>query len=325
MSRLADLVDRGLDLMVAPGFTRIGYATRSRLAHWRELDSYDLRGRVAVVTGATSGIGLATARRLAAAGATIELLGRDETKAARVADELRAHAPGGVDVVIADTSDLDAVRNAAEQLRSRHDAIHVLIHNAGALDQDYATTSGGVEQTVASQVLGPFLLTGLLLDRLRAAAPARVLWVASGGMYSERVDVEHLEMTPADYDGTKAYARAKRAQVTLAEEMARRLAGDGIVVHSMHPGWADTPGVARSLPTFRRIVGPLLRTPDEGADTLVWLAADDGEPLATTGRFWHDRRARPTHRLRSTRAGDTDAERSRLWEWCVEHTGSTWR
>jgi dehydrogenase/reductase SDR family protein 12 len=183
---------------------------------------------------------------------------------------------------------------------------------------------------VASQVVGPFLLTGLLLPALEAAAAkraARVLWVSSGGMYSEPLSVDGLEMPPAAYDGTTAYARAKRAQVTLAELWAERLAGRRIVVHSMHPGWADTPGVERSLPRFRRVVGPLLRTAADGADTLVWLAANDdlgeGSPLAATGRFWLDRRPRPLHRLASTRRSDTPEERERLWRWAEEKTG--WR
>lgn len=118
-----------------------------------------------------------------------------------------------------------------------------------------------------------------------------------------------------------AYARAKRAQVTLAELWAERLRADDVVVHSLHPGWADTPGVARSLPTFHRIVGRFLRTPDQGVDTLVWLAADDGEPLRSTGRFWHDRRPRRTHRIPATRRTDTPGERAWLWAWCVDRTG----
>jgi dehydrogenase/reductase SDR family protein 12 len=140
-------------------------------------------------------------------------------------------------------------------------------------------------------------------------------------MYSEPLVVDDLEMPAASYDGTTAYARAKRAQVTLAELWAERLAAQGIVVHSMHPGWADTPGVARSLPKFRRLVGPLLRTPAEGADTLVWLAAADGAPLTSTGRFWLDRRPRALHRLGSTRRSDSPAERARLWAWVTDKSG----
>jgi dehydrogenase/reductase SDR family protein 12 len=157
---------------------------------------------------------------------------------------------------------------------------------------------------------------------LQAAPRARILFVASGGMYSQPLSVADLEMTRADYDGTKAYARAKRAQATLAEMWAEFLQPDDIVVHAMHPGWADTPGVRRSLPTFRRITGPLLRSPEQGIDTLVWLAADDGAPLDTTGRFWLDRRPRPIHRLPSTRRSDTPAERRRLWAWCEARTGN---
>jgi NAD(P)-dependent dehydrogenase (short-subunit alcohol dehydrogenase family) len=140
-------------------------------------------------------------------------------------------------------------------------------------------------------------------------------------MYSEPLAVDRLEMGADNYNGTTAYARAKRAQVTLAEMWARRLAGEGIMVHSMHPGWADTPGVARSLPMFRRVVGPLLRTPAEGADTLVWLAVDDGAPMQQTGCFWLDRRTRPLHRLSSTQRSDTPQERQRLWDWAMQRSG----
>ena len=132
-------------------------------------------------------------------------------------------------------------------------------------------------------------IPGWLVPALAAGAPSRVLWVSSGGMYSEPLSVDQLEMSASDYDGTTAYARAKRAQVTLAELWATRLAAKGISVHSMHPGWADTPGVARSLPRFRRVVGPLLRTPADGVDTLVWLAVEDGD-VDDTERRLHRRK-----------------------------------
>lgn len=324
MTGFADAVDQALEFAVVPSFTRIGYAARSRLGHWTPLDRYDLTGRVVVITGATSGLGLAAAQTLAGDGATLEIVARNEAKASQVCQRLRkAGARGGADFVVADTGDLDAIRRVAEELAQRHDQVDALVHAAGALDATYALSPQGIEQTVASQVVGPFLLTGLLVPLLRKAARARVLWVSSGGMYPEPLSVDRLEMDPGRYNGTRAYARAKRAQVTLAQMWADRLRTDRIAVHAMHPGWADTPGVQRSLPAFRRVVGPMLRSPAEGADTIVWLAADDGPPVETTGCFWLDRRPRPIHRLRSTRQSDTPAERQRLWDWCAERSSWT--
>ncbi|MCU0310824.1 MAG: SDR family NAD(P)-dependent oxidoreductase [Acidimicrobiales bacterium] len=320
-TRAGSFVDAVLEVPVAPSFSRIGYDVRSRLDRWRPLDSYDLSDRVVVVTGPTSGLGLATARRVATLGATVVLLGRDRDRTGRVADEIvGATGNDRVSVALADMADPEAVRRAADEILDAHPAIDTLIHNAGALHPDRREAQDGTELTVAAQVVGPFLLTAQLFDRLRASAPSRVITVSSGGMYAASLDVEHLEMGD-DYRGTEQYARAKRAQVTLNELWAERLDGQGVRFHAMHPGWADTPGVAASLPTFRTLTGPLLRSPDQGADTIVWLAADDGEPLATTGRFWHDRRVRATHRLPATRRADTPEERDRLWAWCVEHAG----
>ena len=324
MSRLGDGVDAALEWSVAGSFTRLGSSLRRRLDRWEPLAGRRMEGRVIVLTGATSGLGLEAARTLAAMGATVEILARNAGKAEACCAELRRTTGNPhVAFVVADTGDLTALRRAAGELRARHPAIHVLIHNAGALDQVRQVSPDGIELTVASQVVGPFLLTSLLLPALRAGAPSRVLWVSSGGMYSEPLSVDRLEMPAGSYQGTTAYSRAKRAQVTLCEMWASRLAADRVFVHSMHPGWADTPGVARSLPTFRRIVGPLLRTPAEGADTLVWLAVDEGAPLQHSGRFWLDRRERPVHRLASTRRADSPEERERLWRWVAAKSGLT--
>ncbi|MBM3675567.1 MAG: SDR family NAD(P)-dependent oxidoreductase [Actinobacteria bacterium] len=315
----ADVIDRVLEALLVPSFSRVGIALRRRLDHWQTGAPGALEGKVFVVTGATSGIGRATAVALVRQGATVEIVARDTTKAAVVCETLRGAAQAGhVSWVQADLSDLSSVRTAAVVLLERHDRLHGLVHNAGALDASYAATSEGIEHTAASQVVGPFLFTSLLESALRAGS-GRIVWVSSGGMYSQPLSVADLDPAPADYDGTKAYARAKRAQVVLAEMWAERLLGSGVVVHAMHPGWADTPGVARSLPRFRRIMGPLLRDAQEGADTIVWLLTDDHAPRETTGRFWLDRRPRSTHRLRSTRRRDTPEERTRLWQWCNEH------
>jgi dehydrogenase/reductase SDR family protein 12 len=322
MSSLADGVDAALELSIFGSFTRVGSALRRKLEHWTPLEGRTMTDRVVVMSGGTSGLGLEAARSFASMGARVEIIARNEAKAEATCAELRRSSGNErVGFVVADTGDLAALRRAAADLLRRHPAIHVLIHNAGALDDARQTSPEGIELTVASQVVGPFLLTGLLLPALKAAAPSRVLWVSSGGMYSEPLSVDRLEMSADDYDGTTAYARAKRAQVTLVELWAKKLEADRIFVHAMHPGWADTPGVARSLPTFRRVVGPLLRTPRDGADTLVWLAVDDGAPLTESGLFWLDRRARPLHRLSSTRRSDTPEERERLWRWVVEKSG----
>jgi len=212
------------------------------------------------------------------------------------------------------------VRAAAEQVLADHARLDVLVHNAGALTAERRTNSEGVEATVASQVVGPFLMTSLLLPALRAAAPGRVLTMASGGMYAAGVAVESLEMSDDDYGGSEQYARAKRAQVTLNEMWADRIDPADVVFHALHPGWADTPGVESSLPRFHRLLGPALRSPDQGADTLVWLAADDAA-ATSSGGFWLDRRQRSIHKLPTTSRTDTPERRARLWERVAELAG----
>jgi dehydrogenase/reductase SDR family protein 12 len=321
---LAALADAALEAPVAPSFTKLGYEARKRLFHWSDLGRYDLSGRVMVVTGATSGLGRAAAEQLGSDGATVIVVGRDSVKAARVVDELRASTGNEqITSVVADMADRASVRSAASEILAVHSRLDVLIHNAGALTAERMTGPDGTEQTVASQVVGPFLLTGLLLERLAESAPARVITMSSGGMYTAGLTVSGLQMDEATYNGSKQYARAKRAQVTLNEMWAERFPDRSVVFHAVHPGWADTPGVVASLPTFHRLVGPLLRTPRQGADTMVWLAADDGEPLSTSGRFWLDRRVRSIHRLHSTGRSDTPGRRQELWDWVMSASGWT--
>ena len=139
--------------------------------------------------------------------------------------------------------------------------------------------------------------------------------MSSGGMYGAELEVESLPMTPANYNGTRQYALAKRAQVTLNEIWAEKIVDRKVVFQALHPGWSDTPGVAEALPTFKKIVGPLLRSPEAGADTMIWLAADDDRAIATSGKFWLDRRIRPIHRLNRTKRSDTPERRRALWDW----------
>ncbi len=308
------IIDNAIELPVVTSFSRFGYETRRRLGAWEPLDGYDLHGRVIVVTGATSGLGRAAAEQLARCGATLVLVGRDPERTAETARTLTSLT--GNDRVshwAADMGEHDQVRNLADHILTMHERLDVVIHNAGALTATRRVTSYGTEATVASQVVGPFLLTSLLLDRLEASAPSRVITMSSGGMYAAALQVDGLEMDENSYRGTDQYARAKRAQVVLNEMWAQRCGARGIRFHSLHPGWASTPGVDAALPRFATVMGPILRTPEQGADTLVWLAADDGEPLETNGGFWLDRRLRPIHRLVGTRRSDTPDRRNRLW------------
>ncbi|HEX9258277.1 MAG TPA: SDR family NAD(P)-dependent oxidoreductase [Acidimicrobiales bacterium] len=314
---LERVVDAALEATVAGSFTRLGYEARRALGSWDD-EPDDLAGRVVLVTGATSGIGQAAVRMLARRGATVRMLARDEGRAERACKAIVAEVEGAdVDYGLADIGDFEALKSFAATFAAAHPRLDALVHNAGALVHEHQLALSGDELTVATHVLGPFLLTHLLLTQLKAASPGRVVTVSSGGMYTQRFDLDGLEMDPQRYDGTTAYARAKRAQVVLTHEWARRVPPTEVVFNAMHPGWADTPGVRTSLPGFFRVMRPLLRTPEQGADTAVWLATAPAG-ARTSGAFWHDRRVRGEHHLPWTRGGDDPA---RLWEWCVERTG----
>jgi NAD(P)-dependent dehydrogenase (short-subunit alcohol dehydrogenase family) len=317
---VARLVDAMLEASVVGSFTRVGYLARRRLYSWPALERFRLDGRVAVVTGATSGLGRAVAELLARQGATVCIVGRDAQRTEQARAELAGATGVRVDSDLADLSSLADTAAFAGRFSSSHDRLDVLVHNAGALTHDYTRTSEGNEVTLATQVLSPFLLTSALEPLLEAATLARVIFVASGGMYTVPLDVAALDPSAGDYDGVKAYARCKRAQVALAREWTCRLAGSGPTVNAMHPGWADTPGLRKGLPGFSRALAPLLRTPRQGADTIAWLAAAP-EVAASSGGFYLDRRARAQHRLRRTRRPDEAAEAARLWDLCTLRTG----
>jgi dehydrogenase/reductase SDR family protein 12 len=316
VNALARSLDAALEATVVGSFSRVGYDVRKRLAGWAADDGRDLTGKNVLVTGATSGIGLATATRCAQLGARVRFLARDRARAERAKALIEQAGGRDVDYDLADMSDFASLRGFASRLSASSPRLDVVVHNAGALSRTFSRAPDGSELTLASHVLGPFLLTGLLLPALRAGAPARVITVSSGGMYTERLDVAELELRPHDYDGRVAYARAKRAQVALTHEWARRVPSDEVVFHAMHPGWADTPGIASGLPGFHRVMRPLLRTPEQGADTVVWLASAD-EALRSTAGFWLDRRPRSEHRVPWTRGGDGAA----LWALCEQRTG----
>jgi dehydrogenase/reductase SDR family member 12 len=307
----SSLLDTALDLSLIGGYTNVGYRIRSR--GWTPLPR--MEGKVVLITGATSGLGLAAAGGFARLGATVWLAvrNRERGEAAR-ARILEHQGEADVRVELCDLSRPESVRRFAERFTGEAQRLDVLVNNAGVLTQGRELSADGIELTLATNVIGPFLLTQLLVGLLERSAPSRIVNVSSGGMYAQKLRVDDLQSEQGDFDGPTVYARTKRAEVVLTEMWAQRLAGTGITVHAMHPGWADTAGLESSLPRFHRATRPLLRSPDQGADTIVWLGAA-AEPADSSGGFWHDRRRRPTHRLPRTR--ETEADRSRLWAECV--------
>lgn len=317
MPALSAAFDSVADRLVVPGYTKVGFLLRRRT--WQPLPAGVLRGKRAMVTGANSGLGAATTAGLAELGAHVHLVVRDRDKGDATRDEIMQRVPGAhLTVEQRDVSIMDTVREFAADFQSRQDALDILVHNAGVLPPRRQETREGNEITLATHVLGPFLLTGLLAPALRTSTGGRVIFMSSGGMYTQPLRIDDPQYRDGTYRGATAYARTKRMQVVLAHLWSRELADDGMDVYSMHPGWAATPGVTDSLPGFARVTGPVLRNPEQGADTAVWLAAAAGSAHPADG-FWHDRTRRPAHYVPWTK--ERPSQRERLWSYCLEATG----
>ncbi len=306
------LFDYLADHAVLPGmlmFSRYGYEISQRF--WSEPGEI-MTGKTVILTGGTSGIGRAAAFSLAEKKAGLTIIARNRRKAEQVCKEIIEKTGNpSVDFLVADLSLMSDISRVAEKVREKTASIDVLINNAGALFNERLETSEGFEQTFATDLLGVFYLTMLLKDALAASAQARVINVSSGGMYTQKIDVTDLENRLGTYNGAKAYARAKRGVVILTRLWAEKFRSDRIVVHAMHPGWVDTPGIQRSLPGFTERVRNILRTPEQGADTIVWLASAQ-KAVQSSGLFWLDRRPRETVLLPGT--GESEQEREKLWK-----------
>jgi dehydrogenase/reductase SDR family member 12 len=312
---LALLIDDLLELSIVGSFSRIGSTVRRRLFDWTAPPAGVLRGRTVLVTGPTSGLGRGMAGRLAGLGARVLLVGRDPVRLGSVRDELvAAHGPDCATAVVADMASLRSVSEAVDRIAAREPRLDVVIDNAGAMFPERTSAPDGIEATLATMVVGPFALITGLLPLLRRTGHARVVAVTSGGMYAQRLDLDDLAWARRPWNGPRAYGQAKRAQVALVREWARRVPPNEIAFNAMHPGWAETPGLAASLPGFSRVMGPLLRTAGDGADSAIWLAADPAA-AGQTGRLFLDRRARPFDRAPQTRL--SGADRRRLWDVVV--------
>lgn len=273
---------------------------------------------VAVVTGASSGIGLETAKALAADGWRVIALGRDRARSAAALEEIRAAASKdqGVEMIVADLSLMADAARAAREITALTDRVDVLVNNAGGSPKARVVTAEGNEAAFAGNHLGHFLLTDRLLPLLRAAAadrPAgavRVLNTSSSGHEaSPGLDWNNLQLLE-NFQPAVAYCNAKLANILFTRALARRLAADGIVVHAMHPGIVDSNFAARADDNMRAYLETRKAeavTPREGADTLIWLAAA-AEPGTTTGGYFHQRASMAVSKL-----GQDDEAAERLW------------
>lgn len=292
-------------------FTRYGYQRGRKL--WRPM-STDISGKHVVLTGASSGLGYAAAVSLLEAEADLTLIVRDKAKSESMQIALeRATGRSANAVEFADLSLLSEVRTLSEKLNAQAKPIDVLINNAGALFNEYAKTQEGIERSVALLLLSPWKLTELLHPLLAGhATTARVVNVVSGGMYTQKLMLNQLILDSERYKGSVAYARAKRALTVLTELWSEQWRQDNIAVNSMHPGWADTPGVQSALPGFRRLTQRVLRSAEEGADTIIWLARAREAGLVS-GKLFLDREPRTTHLRSATR--ESPEERELLLPW----------
>lgn len=308
------MIDSLVDRTVVIGYGRVGLLVRRRLPNW-PADPPRMDGKVVLVTGAASGLGLAAAEGFARLGASVRAVARRQQRAEQAVNEVRRAVPGAdVRPEACDVSSLVELRAFARRFTEQESRLDVLVNNAGVMPDERERSADGNELMFATHVLGPFALTALLSDLLTRSAPARVINVSSGGMYNQSLPVDDPQSERTSYGPKKLYARTKREEVVISELWAQRLEHSGVVVHSMHPGWADTQGIQRAMPGFLALTRPIIRTAEQGADTIVWLGAAP-EPLESTGQFWHDRRPRPTHYLLGA-SEDRDQDRQKLWALC---------
>lgn len=268
-----------------------------------------MRGRVCLITGATSGIGNATALGLGRMGAELVLLCRDRAKGEATADAARAAGAARVDLLVADLARRAEVRRAAAEFLAGDRPLHVLINNAGVVNVQRTVTPDGIEATFAVNHLAYFLLTTLLLERLRASAPARIVNVASDAHKFGALDFADLQNTRR-YRVMKVYGQSKLANLLFTAELARRLEGSGVTANSLHPGAVAT-GLGTNNGTWARglirVLRPFFRTPDDGAATSIHLASAP-EVATVSGRYFANCREKTPSR----HARDADAAR-RLW------------
>lgn len=277
----------------------------------KESSQTHMKGRVCLITGGTNGIGKSTACELARMGATVVIVGRDAQKTFRVVEEIRTASGNlNVDSLLADLSSQDQIRHLASEFQSKYSRMHVLVNNAGGIFMQRQLSVDGIEMNFAFNHLAYFLLTNLLLDTIRASAPARIINVSSGVHRSGKIEFDNLQ-GERSY-GPKAYDNSKLANMLFSAELARRLEGTGVTVNALHPGFANT-GFGKNNPglvmkTIRAFVPLIARSPEKGAETSIYLASSPGVE-GLTGKYFYDSHVIPA----APQATDMVVAR-RLWD-----------
>jgi len=275
-------------------------------------------GRVCMVTGASSGIGKETAKKLAEFGATVVIVCRNRKRGERAMSEIRSASDNTqVELLLADFSSLGAVRAVAGEFLEKHDSLHVLVNNAGGVRVMRSATADGFETTFQVDFLSHFLLTNLLLELLKRSAPSRIINVSSASHYRGHVNFDDLQMKKG-YGVMKAYSQAKLAQVLFTYELSRRLEGTGVAVNCLHPGavatniWKGSMGPLSFLGNISRL---FLISPEEGAETPVFLASSP-EVEGVTGKYYDHKREK-----QSSDESYDQSEAKRLWDESERMTG----
>ena len=250
-----------------------------------------MQGRICLITGGTNGIGKSTAQGLARMGATVVIVGRNAQKTAQVVEEIRAASGNNtVDSLLADLSTQQEVRRLASDFKRKYSQLHVLLNNAGGTFTTRQLSVDGIEMTFALNHLAYFLLTNLLLDTLKASAPARIINVSSNAHSGGKIDFDNLQ-GERSYSSFGPYGNSKLANILFTTELARHLAGTGVTVNALHPGFTST-GFGKNNPGFlMKIMGavvPLVaRSPEKGAATSIYLASSP-EVQSITGKYFVD-------------------------------------
>lgn len=277
--------------------------------------NHHLTGKICMVTGANTGIGKATAMGLARLKAAVVMVCRNRQKGEAARDEIRTKTGNqSVELMIADLSSQQAIRQLADKFKAKHDRLHVLVNNAGIIRSDRALSVDGIEMTFATNHLGYFLLTNLLLDVLRRSAPARIVNVSSK-LHSNALDFDNLQ-GERNYTAVDAYARSKLCNILFTYELARRLEGTGVTVNCLHPGVIRTNLLsgffAGMMKPLYAVSAPFFASPEKGAETSIYLASSP-EVEGVMGKFFIDRKEAPSS------AGSYDrAAAEKLWQKSAE-------